>query len=461
MDAFSRVAACALAMCFLLSACQKNDDPNPTNQQDELDAELLSLLELNGGEQGSDYFLLPASGDYDRIPQDPNNPLTQAKIELGKMLFHETGIARNPRLFTSENQFSCASCHHSSAGFQAGIAQGIGEGGFGFGFKGEGRTIDPEYFNDPIWKDSIDVQHVRSPSILNIAYQKNVLWNGQFGATDQNEGTEYAWTEGTPKFFNHLGFEGTETQAIAGQTVHRLLVDHEFCEEYSEYMNLFAQAFGNVPNSIEELRINSGLAIAAYERTVLANEAPFQHWLKGNRNMLSNEEKRGAILFFGKANCVSCHTGPALNSMEFHAYGMNDLHLIPDVFGANENSIENLGRGGFTGDSEDNYKFKVPQLYNLRDVEHLGHGASFGSLAEVVEYKNQGVPENMNVPQNQLAEEFEPLMLTKQEVQDLVAFLENSLYDQNLDRYTPQELPTGMCFPNADPQSMIDQGCAE
>jgi cytochrome c peroxidase len=94
-------------------------------------------------------------------------------------------------------------------------------------------------------------------------------------------------------------------------------------------------------------------------------------------------------------------------------------------------------------------------------VEHLGHGASFRSISEVVEYKNEALAENTNVPQSQLAKEFQPLMLSKQEVRDLVAFLENSLYDQNLERYVPQELPTGMCFPNADPQSIIDQGCAE
>ena len=461
MDALSRIFICALGICFFLSACQKNDDPNTTSPEEELDAQLLNLLEANGGQYGADFFLLPGSKNYSQIPQDPNNPLTSAKIELGKFLFHETGIARNPRLFTSENQFSCASCHHSAAEFQAGIPQGIGEGGSGFGFNGEGRTLNPEYFNDPVWRDSIDVQAIRSPSVLNVAYQKNVLWNGQFGATDQNEGTEYAWTEGTPKYFNHLGFEGTETQAIAGQMVHRLKVDQEFCEEYAEYMGMFEQAFGDFPQNHEELRLKSGLAIAAYERTVLANEAPFQNWLRGDRNVLSDAEKRGAIVFFGKANCVSCHTGPALNSMEFHAYGMNDLYLQPEVIAADANSVENLGRGGFTGDAEDNYKFKVPQLYNLRNVEHLGHGASFRSLTEVVEYKNIGVAENMNVPQGQVADQFEPLMLTDQELQDLIKFLENSLYDQNLERYTPQELPTGMCFPNGDAQSMIDQGCVE
>ena len=55
-----------------------------------------------------------------------------------------------------------------------------------------------------------------------------MLWNGQFGATGPNEGTEASWGEGTPKFNNHLGYQGIETQAIAGLTVHRMGIDMDF-----------------------------------------------------------------------------------------------------------------------------------------------------------------------------------------------------------------------------------------
>ena len=64
---------------------------------------------------------------------------------------------------------------------------------------------------------------------------------------------------------------------------------------------------------------------ALFERTVRANQAPFQRWLRGDRKAMSIEEKEGALLFFGKAQCDACHSGPALNSMTFHALGMADL----------------------------------------------------------------------------------------------------------------------------------------
>ncbi len=460
MKMMFRVAIALTMSAVLLSACNKENEPQQ-KEVSHLDTKLSELLEVHGNGLGRAHFKFPASTDYAQIPQDPKNPLSTAKIELGKLLFHETGIAKNPRKLSSAGQFSCASCHHAAAGFQAGRAQGIGEGGFGFGFMGEGRSIHPDYFNNPIWKDSLDVQPIRTPTALNVAYQTNMLWNGQFGATGANRGTEAAWTAGTPKSFNHLGFEGVETQAIAGQVVHRQQVDQEFCQEYSEYMALFTAAFGTVPQSIEELRIHTGLAIAAYERTLLATEAPFQRWLKGTSNALSDAEKRGGILFFGKANCVSCHNGPALNSMEFHAYGMNDIYTQAGIVGATEHSVENLGRGGFTGNAADHYKFKTPQLYNLREAGHLGHGASFRELREVVDYKNAGVAQNPVVPASQLAEEFRPLQLSAAEVNDLVAFLENALFDPHLERYVPAALPSGMCFPNADTQSMIDHGCVE
>lgn len=181
---------------------------------------------------------------------------------------------------------------------------------------------------------------------------------------------------------------------------------------------------------------------------------------------MSAQEKRGAIVFFGKAGCVSCHTGPALSSTEFHALGMSDLdecwdpgrvNLAP--FGGDVPDAVRRGRGGFTGNPEDDWAFKVPQLYNLLDSPFYGHGGTFGSIAEVVDYLNVAVPQNPAVPPDRLAEPFVPLGLTPEESDDLVTFLEEGLYDPYLDRYVPRRLPSGNCFPNADPQSRIDLGC--
>jgi len=242
--------------------------------------------------------------------------------------------------------------------------------------------------------------------------------------------------------------------------VHRLDVAETLFGK-AEYVALFENAFPSLPvESIENEHI--GLALAAYERALITNEAPFQKWLNGEVDALSEIEKKGALLFFSKAKCASCHNGPALNSMSFNALGMKDLNQQSGVLIKDEKEAEtaNLGRGGFTNNEADNYKFKVPQLYNLADSPFYGHGSSFTSLKELVEYKNKAIKENTNVPDDSLDEDFTPLGLTDVEIDQLVQFLEKSLYDANLDRYVPKALPSGNCFPNNDEVSIEQLGCS-
>ena len=442
---FKATTAVLLFLCF--QSCYEPE----VIEEFSSDSQLKQLLEARGG---LDSFILPDSDDYAKIPQDPRNPLSRAKVELGKLLFHETALASKPKLRGTEGTYSCASCHHAEGGFQANIAQGIGEGGIGFGTNGNARMINP-HFN----LIDIDVQPIRTPSALNIAYQKNILWNGQFGATGVNTGTEALWPANTPIANNGYGFEGTETQAIAGLDVHRfgLSIDEDFIKN-TEYKELFDLVYGQLPEANRYGRLNAGLAIAAYERSLLANQSPFQLWLKGNANAMSEPEKKGAILFF-ENSCGNCHSGPALSSMEFHAYGMKDLHERDDCFNVSPEDAANLGRGSFTKEESDNYKFKVPQLYNLVDSKFYGHGSSFESIEEVIRYKNSGIPENPSVVDSQLAEEFRPLNLTETEIEQLTTFIEKSLHDPNLKRYVPSALPSGNCFPNNDALSRVNLDC--
>jgi len=386
------------------------------------------------------------------IPSDPKNPITPEKVALGKLLFHETGLATVPKQPEGMNSYSCASCHHVKAGFQSGMKQGIGEGGSGFGIFGEARKM-ASYYDITM----VDVQPLRSPTILNTAYQDVMLWNGQFGATKTNQGTEAQWTTDTPKETNSLGFEGVETQAIAGSDVHRLNFDPEMLQNNTTYKGLFDAAFPEIPETERYTKLYGALAIAAYERTVVASEAPFQEWLQGDSNAMNETEKVGAMLFFGKGKCYSCHSGPGLNGMDFHALGMNDLSGS-DIIGA-PNEADKKGRGGFTKNPEDDYKFKTPTLYNLRGLQFFGHGGSFTSVQEVLEYKNIAIRENNEVPQDKVSTAFAPLGLSQLEILQLTSFVENSLYDPNLDRYVPESLPSGYCFPVADSQSRTDLGC--
>lgn len=424
--------------------CAKDQEVIP-----DLDVQLTNVLSAAAEGKGLEYYVLPESSDFASIPQDPTNRITTEKVELGKLLFHETGLASKTIQIAGELTYSCASCHHAKAGFQAGLRQSLGDGGVGFGVAGEGRVKSSLYSSN-----EVDAPHTKSPSIMNIAYQTNVLWNGQFGATGVNTGTEDAWTLNTPKEDNFLGYEGTETQAIAALEVHRMVAENSLCNTNPTYLALYDAAFPNEPVN----KITTGLAIAAYERTVLANQAPFQQWLQGDMSAMSDDEKDGAIIFFSKGKCFECHNGQALNSMKFYALGMKDL-VGPEVFGVDVSNNAKNGRGGFTNVDADYYKFKVPQLYNMKDSPFYGHGGSFTTIRSVVSYKNTAKSENSLVSFSRLATEFEPLGLSEKEIDKLTMFLSESLYDSNLERYVPSALPSDFCFPNNDQQSKQDLGC--
>ena len=421
---------------------------------------LESLMVASSPTKSKDFYLLPDSDDYDNIPQDPLNPLTGAKVEVGKLIYHDPAFATEGIALRAKT-WSCASCHHARAGFKSGMIQGIGEGGEGFGLKGETRG----WFDPEIGTQDADVQPVTSPTILNVAFQDVMLWNGQLGNASNgiiNVGIdpEILMTEGTPKVANAEGLSGIETQAIAGTGVHRILGFPPELED-SDYYQMLLDAFPEY--SRDELHKSSTRAIAAFERTVLANQSPFQLWLRGDTDAMSEREIAGAEVFFGDGGCVACHQGAAFSSpigatadQVFFAVGFADLDFN-EVIGGVGDGVR-LGRGGFTQVEEDNYKFKVPQLYNLADIGVFGHGGSFGSVREVVEYKNNAVPQN-DASTDFLDPRFQPLGLTSQQVDDLVEFLEVSLRDPDLMRYEPTSVPSGLCVINNDSTSRSDLGC--
>ncbi len=452
-------------VCLAVSACGSDDK----TQQEKLSDKLEKLLEANSAGVGLSAYQLPAEDDFDQIPQDPSNPLTAEKVALGKLLFHETALAMDGVNSEHSGQWSCASCHQAAAGFKAGILQGIGEGGEGYGLAGEGRVLSMGFdglSDDPVLKP--DVQPVTSPAVLNAAYQEVMLWNGQFGnkvngVVNIGLAPERLATAGTPKAENSRQLAGLETQAVAGLGVHRLRVTGDSAlQTNSGYQTLFEQAY---PQGSADALEDAAKAIAAYERTIIANQSPFQYWLAGDRSAMSEEELAGALLFFGEAGCSDCHRGPALSS-ELGA-GEEDLFMALGFadFDPNHSAVTGVvdeasskGRGGFTGEADDNYKFKVPQLYNLLDTTVFGHGGSFTSVRDVVAYKNAAIAQE-TLPPNTLDTRFQPLFLSEQDIDNITAFLEISLYDPNLLRYQPASLPTGACFPNNDPISRIDLNC--
>lgn len=436
-----RLAFFILVGTLVLGACDSSDPSPEVNP--ELDGILERQVTLDGLRPLS-AFLLPDEADLAALPQDPRNPLTPEKVALGRLLFHETGLATNPVEPSSIGTYSCATCHHADAGFQAGRQQAVGDGGIGWGQRGEARRPNALYASA-----DLDVQPLRSPSALNSGYQRVTMWSGNLGANSVNAQFTGPWPEESGESANHLGYDGLESQAIAGLRTHRMdRFEESVLATNSTYQTMWQQVWPGQDITRERV----GLTIAAYERTLVASKAPWQRWLRGEVGAMTDPEKRGAILYFGKANCSDCHTGPALSQMAFYSLGM------PDLPGADPAGAGALGRGSFTGREADNFKFKVPQLYNLADSPFYGHGGTFSSLEEVVDYYNQGVPAK-SLPDGRVTLQFHPLELTRDEVADLVAFLRGALRDPDLDRFVPNALPSGNCFPANDPEARRDLGC--
>ena len=422
-----------------------------------LDNQLKDALNTHSETGHYSAYILPASNDYAALPnQDPKNPVTAEKVALGKMLFFETGLGLEAKNPVSLRTYSCSSCHIPARAFTAGRFQGIADGAIGFGMSGEGRKINPLYTGD-----QVDAQGARPLTIINTAYVTNALWAGSFGSFNVNTGTESVWHQDTLIEINFKGLMGLEANNARALAVHRQVINEAVVDSLG-YKDMYDAAFPDIPENERYNRITGSYALAAYFRTVLANEAPFQMWLKGNEKALSDQQKRGAILFFGKAGCVHCHNSPSLNSdpHKFFALGVrNEFQNNNLVFRTDRYDNRNLGRGGFTGLYEDRHKFKVPQLYNLKDFGFYFHGASKTTVKQVVEYFNEAETENPDVPITQISTYFKPLHLTKDEISDLVEFLEEGLYDPNITRYAPDQVLSGYCFPDNDPVSQVDLGC--
>ena len=433
--------------------------PEPTALEVSI-GELREIMDRTSPTGSYEGYILPESDDFLNIPQDPSNPITAEKVALGKLIYHETGITEGD-IASSEGTFSCASCHNAQNGFKSGIRQGIGEGGVGFDHRMIAEGVNPE---------DIDVQPVATPTVLNTAFQEVMLWNGQLGnviAGNVNVGIDpdRHFTEGTPKEANLRNFAGLETQAVAGLGVHRQGdTDDSILRTNETYREMFESAYGVAePDDMLEA---TALAIAAYERTILANQAPFQDFLRGDMEALTLEEVEGAKVFFGKGNCAGCHNGPALSSPVgslaeeiFMTLGFHDLDIWEDEIIGEVDEDTKHGRGGFTGDDIDKFAFKVPPLYNLIDTTVFGHGGSFTSVEEVVRYKIAAIPQHPQVEIPDIDYRFTPLDLTEEEVTNLVTFLEKSLYDPELMRYVPDVLPSGLCVTNNDEDSRRDLGC--
>lgn len=318
-------------------------------QQDNVDQARKIILNVDTLDQ-----MKKLPGDLGPLPAVPipaDNPQTPAKVELGKMLFFDKRLSL-------DKSMSCATCHDPSKGFSDGLPRSIG-----FGGKELGR---------------------HSPTAINVAYNTAQFWDGR-AATMEEQAQGPIQAAG-------------EMNLTKEELIKRL-------KAIPEYKNKFQVVFGEEPSLL-----GVGKAIAAFERTIITQDAPFDKYMRGDKKALTLQEKKGLVLFVGKAACSQCHNGPNFTDNQFHSIGAPQAGPL----------AEDTGRYGVTRDDNDREAFKTPTLRNIAQTAPYMHVGGFKTLEEVVDFYNKG---------GGIAKHKSPkilrLNLTGQEKRDLVAFLKS------------------------------------
>lgn len=296
--------------------------------------------EMNIGELKSK-FVMNKENQY-----PASNPYTPEKDYLGKVLFFD------PRL-SGSNWISCASCHNPGLGYEDGMSKGLGHN-----MKQLGR---------------------KTPTVLNLNWAPHLFWDGRASSLEEQA----------------LG-----PIASPGEMAMDMDKLEDKVMSIKGYKALFDAGFPG--QGISKKTISE--AIATFERGLVSEKAPFDYWIDGNENAISDDAKKGFVLFNGKASCVQCHS-----TWKFTDYSFHDVGLASD----------DIGRGKLVKLQSQQYAFKTPTLRNITSRGPYFHDGSKKTLEEVIEFYNKGG----EVKRPSLSGNMQPLKLSSKEVKYLVEFL--------------------------------------
>lgn len=303
-------------------------------------------------EENTDALQVTVPDGFDPVPIPVHNPLTLAKVELGRQLFSDPILSRTETV-------SCASCHDPERFFMDGRR-------FGSGVEGRKGLRN-------------------SPSVLNAAYQRLLFWDG---------GAQTLESQVLGPLENEV-----EMDANLDTVLHRL-------RTHPAYPARFQDVFGEGP-SIRTMT----QAIAAFERTLVSTGSRYDRYQAGDTLTLTELERLGRALFFGRAQCASCHSGFLFTNQQFENNGLVSTEA-------------DSGRARITLNPQDYGRFKVPSLRNVAETSPYMHDGRLFTLEAVVEHYDAGGEGARN--QHALVQ---PLHLSEHEKAALVAFL-HSLTDE-------------------------------
>ena len=295
-----------------------------------------------------------------------DNQPTAAKISLGKQLYFDGRLSK-------DNTISCASCHDPKKGFSNGTPFATGVGG-AMG----GRS---------------------APSVINSAYYLQQFWDGRAASLEE---------QALGPIQNPIEM-AMELPAVVAKL-----------NKIEGYKSQFQKVFGTDVTS-------DGIAkaIAAYERTVLSGNAPYDKAKAGDETALTEAAKRGMKIFFGKGHCSACHVSHSFTDRSYHNIGIGMDAKVPDI-----------GREAISKLEGDRGAFKTPTLREIAKTAPYMHDGRFKTLEDVVEFYAKG-----GINNDYLDEEIFVLKLSPEDKTDLVTFLKEGLSSADYPEHKPPKLP--------------------
>lgn len=319
------------------------------------------------------------------VPQD--NPMTRAKIELGRQLYFDTRLS-------SDNTVSCASCHHPDDGYARHTQ-------FGVGVNGQmGGRNSPTSFNRILSGAQFWDGRAASLEAQAVGPIANPI---EMGNTHEKCVTSLKGIEGYKVQFEKVFPGEGVTIANVGKAIaafERSIVTGPSAYEFYEPLRVFEAANKDDLADLEALKKDDPELFAKYEALKKASDA----------KPMSVEARRGRDLFFSeKANCTACHVGANFTDEKYHNLGVGMDKEKPD-----------LGRFEVTKDEKEKGAFKTPTLRNIAQTAPYMHDGSQKTLEEVVEWYAKG-----GHPNPHLSDKMKKLDLSEQDKKDLVAFMKS------------------------------------
>ncbi|MEM7259146.1 MAG: cytochrome c peroxidase, partial [Pseudomonadota bacterium] len=324
-------------------------------------------------------------------PQKPVfPPFDSAQAEIGRLLFYDKVLSGNRNI-------SCGTCHHPAFGTTDALPLGVGEGGAGVG---PARTTGSG-------KDRIERRVPRNaPALWNLGAKQitRLMHDGRISeSNDYGNHFNTPAQEWLPQGLNSVLaaqalFPMTSETEMAGSNEENEVagaandrIDNAWpiiakrVRTLPDYGQRFVDAFDDVTRAENVSIVHVANALAAFMATEFKSlDSPYDQWIDGDRNALNAQQQRGMSLFFGAAQCSSCHSGALFSSHQFKALALPPFG--PGRTRAFDPIPRDVGRMGESDRLEDAYRFRVPMLRNVALTAPYGHNGAYDTLYKMIQH---------------------------------------------------------------------------